>query len=128
MGCGAAKATQTNENNSSGKEVRVERKIVEDANKKAPVRPSTPVPRPKPVAFEIPSEENDKEQTEDPTLVKKNIPRRLQRLEEQTQNMLTVQDIEEKQQKAEERRQGILEERVNKSRSFQQKFLEKTER
>ncbi|RWS10873.1 uncharacterized protein B4U79_05892, partial [Dinothrombium tinctorium] len=127
MGCGAAKATQTNEHITSnhGKEAKIERKII-DESKHDSNRPSTPVP--KPVAFEITTAENGESGKNEESIVKKHPPKRLQRLEEQAPNILTVKDLAEKQQKAEERRQNILEERVNKSRSFQQKFLEKSEK
>ncbi|XP_067143058.1 stathmin domain-containing protein 1 [Centruroides vittatus] len=73
-------------------------------------------PVPKPVAFEIPMEENE-------SVVKKHPPKRLQKLEEQAQqSSIKIADIEEKQQKAEERRQEILQERIRSSKKAQKIF------
>ncbi|GIY90653.1 hypothetical protein CDAR_167141 [Caerostris darwini] len=49
-----------------------------------------------------------------------NIP--VQRLEEQNQNNLTAEELKEKQQKAEERRQTILEEKCRVARQAQKMF------
>lgn len=56
---------------------------------------------------------------------KKCPPKHLHRLEENksTGSNLTVEYLEEKQQKADERRKEMLEERVNKSRIYQEKIL-----
>ncbi|XP_054724319.1 uncharacterized protein LOC129234351 [Uloborus diversus] len=74
---------------------------------------------PKPVAFEIPIEE---EETEVNNKVKKPPPQILQRLEEQNQNNITVEELKEKQQKAEERRLTILEEKCRIARQAQKVF------
>lgn len=84
---------------------------------------------PKPVAFEIPIENkparkaslpvNDNNGNSEGSIVKKHPPRRLQRLEEISQTVLTVKEIEEKQRKAEERRLEIMEEKIKKAQSGQ---------
>lgn len=79
---------------------------------------------PKPVAFEIPIDPVIVYDSDD-TSAKKEPPKRLARLEEHRPSIATAQELEEKLQKAEERRQEIIEERVNKSKSFQQKLGEK---
>lgn len=85
-------------------------------------------PVPKPVAFEIPIDPvvvNDGDGDSASSACKKEPPKRLARLEEHRPSIPTAQELEEKLQKAEERRQEIIEERINKSKAFQQKFSEK---
>jgi len=79
---------------------------------------------PKPVAFDIPMDENEpanEQENSSDSIVKKHPPKRLQRLEEQSKPVITAEDIEEKQRKAEERRLEIIEEKVTKAREAQQK-------
>ncbi|GFR03073.1 hypothetical protein TNCT_191501 [Trichonephila clavata] len=78
---------------------------------------------PKPVAFEIPIEEtetNNKTKNTSPNSTGKKPF--CVRLEEQNQNNLTAEELKEKQQKAEERRQNILEEKCRIARQAQKMF------
>ncbi|XP_076314841.1 uncharacterized protein LOC143227262 [Tachypleus tridentatus] len=99
MGCGSSKAVTTEETNST---------VLPPAEPKNTVPP--------PVAFEVPLEEE--------SIIKRHPPKRLQRLEELQQKVLTVDEIEEKQKKALERREEVLQERIRSSQKMQ-KMLER---
>lgn len=75
---------------------------------------------PKAVAFEIPADPEE-EKKEGESIVKKHPPKRLLRLEEQPSSTLTAEDIAEKHKKAEERRQELLDEKIQKAKSSQGK-------
>ncbi|XP_074605737.1 uncharacterized protein LOC141858770 isoform X2 [Brevipalpus obovatus] len=99
MGCGAAKATKTCETPNMDEKV------------------------PKPVAFEIPLDPVITSDNGSEDMSKKQPPKRLARLEEQRLSIPTAEELEERLQKAEERRQEIIDEKVQKSRAFQAKIL-----
>lgn len=71
------------------------------------------IPVPKSVAFEISNEDS---------IIKKHPPKRFLRLEEQ-QHQLTAKELLDKQIRAEEKRQEILEEKKLKAHKYQEKVL-----
>ncbi|XP_054169305.1 myb-like protein AA [Oppia nitens] len=141
MGCGAAKAVQTIDDNTNVSN----ESDVKDSDNKFPTnyviksdvtnatngsavtqrrmsRPMTPVP--KPVAFDIPldthSTEAITETTKEPL---KLLPKRLLTLAEQPTHQMTAKQLSDKQLRAEEKRNELLEERKQKAHNYNQKFL-----
>ncbi|XP_053686072.1 uncharacterized protein LOC128735614 [Sabethes cyaneus] len=72
-----------------------------------------------PEAFEIPLDDDNPE-----SLIKKHPPKRLKRLEEQTSDPPSIEDLEEKLATAEIRRQQFLASRVQKTTTLEHSELE----
>ncbi|CAG2111841.1 unnamed protein product [Medioppia subpectinata] len=151
MGCGAAKAVQTiedNTNNANENKAKLnEQKTATNGviNNKASngtngtaagprrmSRPMTPVP--KPVAFEIPLDDDDdggggespKPATVSAAEPLKLPPKRLLTLAEQPIQHLSAKQLTEKQMKAEEKRLELLSERKLRCHKYNEKFLLQT--
>ncbi|CAG2174908.1 unnamed protein product [Oppiella nova] len=132
MGCGAAKAVQTiddNTNNANGNVVKPNKTTDKTngngtaAGPRRMSRPMTPVP--KPVAFDISLDDDSPKPATGSAATEplKLPPKRLLSLAEQPAQQLTAKQLSDKQLKAEEKRLELLEERKRKAHIYNEKFL-----